>query len=64
MPEILIIGASGLAGTAALKHFAAKPGWKTTAVSRRRPLGEAIAQIRTKEELGGRLGRHAGSILV
>jgi len=38
MPEILIIGASGLAGTAALKHFAAKPGWKTTAVSRRRPL--------------------------
>ena len=38
MPEILIIGASGLAGSAALKHFSAKPGWKVTAVSRRRPL--------------------------
>jgi nucleoside-diphosphate-sugar epimerase len=38
LPEILIIGASGLAGSAALKHFAAKPGWKVTAVSRRRPL--------------------------
>lgn len=35
--KILIVGASGLVGTAALKLFAADPSWEVVAVSRRAP---------------------------
>ena len=34
---VLIAGATGLVGTAALKHFAQQPGTKVIALSRRRP---------------------------
>jgi nucleoside-diphosphate-sugar epimerase len=37
--RILIAGASGLVGYAAARHFASLPGWRTVAVSRRRPEG-------------------------
>lgn len=43
--KILILGASGLVGTAALKLFARRPGWEVVAVSRRKPivpLGKAL----------------------
>lgn len=36
--HVLVAGASGLVGYAALKHFAAEPGVKLTVVSRRKPL--------------------------
>src|SRR5436190_659078 len=39
MPTVLIAGVSGLVGFAAAKHFAALPGWKVIAVSRRLPEG-------------------------
>jgi nucleoside-diphosphate-sugar epimerase len=35
--KVLVAGATGLVGHAALKHFAAQPGCETIAVSRRRP---------------------------
>ncbi len=35
---VLIAGASGVVGQAAVEHFAALPGWRTIAVSRRAPL--------------------------
>jgi nucleoside-diphosphate-sugar epimerase len=35
--HVLIVGASGLVGYAALKHFAAQPGVRVTAISRRPP---------------------------
>src|SRR5215218_4922541 len=37
--HVLIAGASGLVGYAALKHFAEQPGVRVTAVSRRAPFG-------------------------
>jgi nucleoside-diphosphate-sugar epimerase len=37
MPKVLIVGASGLVGMAAIKHFASLPGWEVIGVSRRRP---------------------------
>jgi nucleoside-diphosphate-sugar epimerase len=37
MPKVLIIGASGLVGMAAIKHFVSMPGWEVVGVSRRRP---------------------------
>jgi nucleoside-diphosphate-sugar epimerase len=43
--KILIVGASGLVGTAALKYFAAREDWDVVAVSRRTPfvpLGKAV----------------------
>lgn len=36
--HVLIAGASGVVGYAALKHFAARPGTRITAVSRRAPI--------------------------
>lgn len=36
MPSVLVVGASGLVGTAAVESFA-RNGWSVTAVSRRRP---------------------------
>lgn len=35
--RILIVGATGLAGAQAVRHFAAQPGWAVTALSRRAP---------------------------
>jgi nucleoside-diphosphate-sugar epimerase len=37
MPKVLVVGASGLVGMAAIKHFASLPGWEVSGVSRRRP---------------------------
>lgn len=39
MPKVLVAGASGLVGMAALQHFATLPGWEAVGVSRRRPVG-------------------------
>jgi len=36
--HILIAGASGVIGTAAIEHFAALPGWQVTGLSRRLPV--------------------------
>jgi len=35
--KILIVGASGLVGTAAMKLFSGRPGWEVVGVSRRKP---------------------------
>lgn len=35
--RILIVGATGLVGSAATEHFAAAPGWEVTTLSRRAP---------------------------
>lgn len=37
MPKVLVAGASGLVGMAAIRHFASIPGWEVVGVSRRRP---------------------------
>ncbi|CAN7544088.1 SDR family oxidoreductase [Phenylobacterium sp. LjRoot219] len=37
MNTVLVVGATGVVGEAALAHFAASPGWTPIAVSRRRP---------------------------
>ncbi len=37
MNKVLIVGASGVIGAAAVDHFASLPGWKVTGLSRRRP---------------------------
>ena len=41
--SILVVGASGVVGRAAVEHFAALPGWRVTGLSRRIPdtLGDA-----------------------
>ena len=36
--RILIVGATGLVGTAATEHFAALPDWEVVTLSRRRPV--------------------------
>ena len=45
MPKVLVAGASGLVGLAAIKHFAALPGWEVVGVSRRRPTVEGFQFI-------------------
>lgn len=35
--HMLVVGASGVIGAAAVEHFACQPGWSVSAVSRRRP---------------------------
>lgn len=35
--RILIVGATGLVGAAAVRHFTSRPGWEVTALSRRPP---------------------------
>jgi nucleoside-diphosphate-sugar epimerase len=35
--RILIVGATGLVGAAATRHFATRPGWRVTTLSRRAP---------------------------
>ena len=37
--RVLIAGASGLVGYAAVRHFATLPGWEAVGVSRRLPVG-------------------------
>ena len=37
--KVLVVGASGLVGFAAIRAFMAAPGWEVVGVSRRRPLG-------------------------
>ncbi len=37
MNTVLIVGASGVIGAAAVEHFASLPGWKVIGLSRRRP---------------------------
>lgn len=44
--RILVVGATGLVGAAAIRHFAAAPGWEVTALSRRAPAGaDGIAHL-------------------
>jgi nucleoside-diphosphate-sugar epimerase len=45
MTKVLIVGASGLVGMAAIKHFASLPGWEVVGVSRRRPAIEGFQFI-------------------
>src|SRR5271154_5914872 len=71
MPEdspktVLIVGASGVIGAAAVEHFASLPGWRVIGLSRRPPdvpagtrfehltvdLGDATACGRAGERLG------------
>lgn len=42
--KVLIAGASGLVGQAAMRHFASLPGWDVVGVSRRPPLDHDPAQ--------------------
>ena len=37
MNTVLIVGASGVIGAAAIEHFASLPDWKVIGLSRRRP---------------------------
>jgi nucleoside-diphosphate-sugar epimerase len=37
LPTVLIVGATGVVGHAALEHFAALPNWRVVTLSRRRP---------------------------
>ena len=66
--KVLIAGATGLVGHAAMKHFAAEKGCEVIAVSRRRPdetLRRALAAARSHRRRGvreahaGVRGRHA-----
>ena len=46
--HLLVAGASGVIGAAAVEHFAQLPGWRVTALSRRRPVvaeGTAFAHV-------------------
>ena len=36
--HLLVVGASGVIGAAAVEHFAARPGWAVTGLSRREPV--------------------------
>ena len=46
MNKILVAGASGIAGTAAVRYFAVRPGWEVIGVSRRVPLqAESVPHI-------------------
>jgi nucleoside-diphosphate-sugar epimerase len=43
--RILIVGATGLVGTAATSHFSGRPGWEVTALSRRAPADESVQHL-------------------
>lgn len=45
MPKVLVAGASGLVGNAAMHHFAGLPGWDVVGVSRRVPRAIAGAAM-------------------
>jgi nucleoside-diphosphate-sugar epimerase len=47
MPKIVVAGASGLVGYAALKHFAAQPDWEVVGLSRRVPPEVEGAQLQS-----------------
>lgn len=55
-PHVLIAGASGVIGSAAVEHFASLPGWRVTALSRRSP---AVAEETRFDHLALDLGDHA-----
>jgi nucleoside-diphosphate-sugar epimerase len=42
--KIVIVGASGLVGFEAVRHFECLPGWEVVAISRRKPAGIGSAQ--------------------
>ena len=51
--HILIAGASGVIGAAALEHFSRTPGWSVSALSRRRPfVGDDCAFAHVAADLG------------
>ncbi|MCB2060526.1 MAG: SDR family oxidoreductase [Novosphingobium sp.] len=43
--HLLVAGASGVIGSAAVEHFASLPGWRVTALSRRKPAVAAGARF-------------------
>jgi len=43
--RILIVGATGLAGSAATRHFSSRPGWEVTALSRRPPADAGVQHL-------------------
>jgi nucleoside-diphosphate-sugar epimerase len=43
--RILIVGATGLAGAAAIRHFSGRPGWEVAALSRRPPADPAVQHL-------------------
>lgn len=43
--RILIVGATGLVGAAATRHFSSRPGWEVTALSRRPPADEGVQHL-------------------
>jgi nucleoside-diphosphate-sugar epimerase len=43
--RILIVGASGLAGSAATRHFSSTPGWEVIALSRRPPADASVQHL-------------------
>jgi nucleoside-diphosphate-sugar epimerase len=60
---ILIAGATGLVGAAAVEHFAALPGWRVVALSRRRPPLPAGARHLALDLTDGRACTAAGGAL-
>jgi len=59
-PTVLIAGASGIVGRAALEHFSALPGWRAIGLSRRRPdcdVGEhLVLDLLDRDACEARLG--------
>ena len=43
--RILIVGATGLVGSAATHHFSSRPGWEVTALSRRPPADRGVQHL-------------------
>lgn len=43
--RILVVGATGLVGAAALRHFSGRPGWQVTALSRRPPAEAGVQHL-------------------
>ncbi len=63
--HVLIAGASGVIGAAALAAFAGQAGWRVTALSRRRPLvaqGLAFDHLAADLEDAGQCARLAGAM--
>jgi nucleoside-diphosphate-sugar epimerase len=51
MPHVLVAGASGLVGHAAIEQFASQPGWRVTGISRRVPHDLPGATLRSVDLL-------------
>lgn len=63
--RILVAGATGIAGTATVRHFASLPGWEVVAVSRRSPLAapdvlHASVDLTDRDQCVEVLGKVAG----